>query len=114
MSTLTVVGFGLAILFVTVSGILANSLRHRRDELEEVESSRDSLELELKTALNEKEAARSDLQSKKERVLELLKISSDSSNKVATLENENAKLKARLSTAYERVGKRFQKIGKVV
>lgn len=44
MGTLTVVGFGLAILFVAVSGVLGNSLRHRNDELEAAKLSSEDFE----------------------------------------------------------------------
>lgn len=120
MSALTITGFGLAVLFVTVSGILANSLRHRNKEsltLRKQIGARDSVIEDLRKANSKDEEKLKSLNSQ----LSLATI------KTASLETKNrslsvmaekdrlevANLKSRLSNCYERVGKRFQKVGKV-
>lgn len=120
MGPLSVIGYGLAVIFVTVSGILANSLRRRVKEVENLtdQLSAKTMEVEDLRKINSKDGARlKDLNNQ----LSLATI------KTASLETKNKslsamadqdqveikRLKSRLENCYERVGKRFQKVGKV-
>lgn len=120
MSVLTVVGFGLAILFLTVIGILANSLRHRSKEVvglidqvaekvKEVEGMKSSIErdtLAFKDEIQKERAATASARLKSSILSEVQEELRQSRADLITL-------KSRLSNCYERDGKRFLKVGKV-
>jgi septal ring factor EnvC (AmiA/AmiB activator) len=125
MTTLLIIaGYSLAVIFAGVCAILSGSLKTTKSELAALSLVND----DLRTLTNAMEKQHQKISAELKHNLEkestsVAKLEQQLKNKKTLLETalndlakyaaENASVKIRLSKSYERVGKRFQKVGKV-